>query len=177
MPGVYRDDSGQYTYQSNNAYEDRRRDDWDRRYGSLRPNPPPAPAPFTYYPPPAPAPAPPPQAPPPIAILQPPAAVDFSSVEWQSPGEFSYTVPQVAEWPGATVPERASVVDFHELNRFVAQLPDPPDPPARVGDFPEFDAAFDRLTAAGKSITYESFQNSVLAPTGTEWVAAPSGSQ
>jgi hypothetical protein len=176
VPGVYRDDRGGYSYQSANFYEDRRRDDWDRSYGSLRPMPPAPPPSFSYHPQPIafPAPAPEPAAaaaapppPPPVAVLQPASAINFNDLDWQSPAEPALTFPQVAHWPGPEQPRHASAVDFHELNQFVTSLPAAP---ARVGDIPEFDAAFDPLTADGRSITYLPYQDSLLAPAGTEWV-------
>jgi len=62
MPGVYRDENGTYTYQTNNDYEDRRRRDLDDAYAGRPPFGPQPPDPrprITWNPPPAPAPSPP----------------------------------------------------------------------------------------------------------------------
>jgi hypothetical protein len=184
MSGVFRaPGTDEYRYYGWNDYEERRLRDWDDRYGygsyqRIQERPLPtsptltfAPIPAPAQPPPAPAPAPawlPGQAwtDVPVSTLKLPTQVvfDTGAMKVLSP-DF---VPVVASWEGPT-PQTAVAVpaqpfNFEEFQEKWNTAPraDVFEPPARVGQNPEFDAIFDRLTAQGQSISYERLNNDLL---------------
>jgi hypothetical protein len=167
LSGVFRDPaSGEYRYYGWNDYEERRLRDWDDHYGydSYRPyveRPAPAPPPPMQFAP-IPEPAAEPVAPQPVSTLKLPTQVvfDTGAMEVLSP-DF---VPVVASWEGPTpqtaIAAPAAPFNFQELQRNWNAS----QPPAQVGQIPEFDAFFDRLTAQGQSITYQRIDNDLLVP-------------
>lgn len=122
MPGVYRDEDGQYTYQSTNDFEDRRRRDLDDRAagrGDLGPQSPDARPPLTWNPPPGPAPA--------------PAAVEQAQIPVveQAP----------ANDPGLEILVAAEAIERAEQNAFFERLVGAL--PAQAGENPAFDRIFE----------------------------------
>lgn len=165
MPGLFRDPATEtYRYYSYNDYEERRRRDWDDRYGysgsqkrydGLMRKPP---APFQFAPMPQPTTEPsPPQ---PIPTLKTPEQVIFEAAGIQAPSPG--IVPMVASWEGPT-PQTATAVPF-DFEKF-RQSWNAANPPAAVGELPEFDTTFfDRLVEQGQSLDYRRTETDVLVP-------------
>ncbi|GAA4424873.1 hypothetical protein ACFQV2_25515 [Actinokineospora soli] len=124
MPGVFRDSEGNYTYQTYNDYEERRRRDLDdARWGN---HPVPAPTPTTPF-----RPAPPtPPAPEPAVVF------------WQPEPD-----PATTQLLAAADAAKKAEADRLWNTLFPADTPPATPIPTRVGDNPAFDAVFDSLSA------------------------------